>query len=129
MATLQMESQLRKAVQEHALKLVYQPILKLPEHTLTAVEVFVRWPQPEADWVPPSEFLPLAEETGLILPLGRWVMHEACSTMDSWAEQGRIPQNLQLNINLSARQFRQPNLVTEWQNALAKWPRLKMDSA
>ena len=124
-AILKMESQLRKAIHGNELALVYQPIIELPSQRLSGFEAFVRWPQPDADWMTPAEFLPLAEETGLILPLGNWVLEEAARTVTQWSKQGLISDQFWLNINLSARQFRQPELTESISDLLHRWPVLK----
>ena len=85
--------------------------------------MFVRWPQP-ADWISPAEFLPIAEETGLILPLGQWVFPEALKTITSWRQRGLISKDVKLNINLSARQFQHPNLVDDIRAILKEWPEI-----
>ena len=123
-AHLQMETQLRTAIQNGELGVAYQPIYSLPHRTLTAFEVFVRWPQPAADWISPAEFLPIAEETGLILPLGQWVFQEALKTITSWRQRGLISKDVKLNINLSARQFQHPNLVDDIRAILKEWPEI-----
>lgn len=125
MAHLQMETQLRTAIQNNELGIAFQPIYALPEHRLTAFEVFVRWPQPAADWISPAQFLPIAEETGLILPLGKWVFHTALQTMTSWKDKGWVSPHVKLNINLSARQFQHPNLVDDISLLLEQWPQMK----
>ena len=124
-AHLQMETQLRTAIQNKELGIAFQPIYAMPERQLTAFEVFVRWPQPEAEWISPSQFLPIAEETGLILPLGKWIFQEALQTMTLWQERGLVSQNVKLNINLSARQFQHPNLVDDISTLLDQWPQMK----
>ena len=102
-----MRNDFARAIQTDALVLHYQPIVELASGGMTGVEALVRWQHPERGLVPPGEFVPLAEETGLIGALGSWVMKEACRQAGAW--QGRFPmsQPLGMAINISASQLRQ----------------------
>jgi len=91
------------------LALHFQPLVSAETGAITAVEALVRWFHPELGRVPPGEFIPLAEETGLILPIGQWVLTEACRQVREWQRLG-FPE-LRLAVNLSGRQFKQRNLV------------------
>jgi EAL domain-containing protein (putative c-di-GMP-specific phosphodiesterase class I) len=86
------------------LELHYQPQFDLPSRGLVGVEALLRWRHPERGSVPPADFVPLAEETGLILPLGDWVLRTACAQAVAWP-------GLQMAVNLSPAQFRQPDLA------------------
>jgi EAL domain-containing protein (putative c-di-GMP-specific phosphodiesterase class I) len=106
---LVLETQLRRALERGELALHYQPLVSAETGEVAAVEALVRWFHPELGRVPPSEFIPLAEETGLILPIGQWVLTEACRQVREWQRLG-FP-DLRLAVNLSGRQFKQRNLV------------------
>jgi diguanylate cyclase (GGDEF)-like protein len=111
-------SDLRKAIRSDALSLAYQPIVDLGTGAMTGLEVLVRWEDPERGPVPPSEFIPLAEETGLILPLGEWVLREASAQLLLWDAEGGSP-SLKLSINVSTRQLERGQLLTVLDECLA----------
>jgi EAL domain-containing protein (putative c-di-GMP-specific phosphodiesterase class I) len=106
-----LEVDLRKAVFEDQLVLYYQAQVDATGRVIGA-EALVRWEHPERGLVSPGEFIPLAEETGLILPLGHWVLHEACTRLAAWAAQPE-KAHLTVAVNVSARQFSLPTLVEE----------------
>jgi diguanylate cyclase (GGDEF)-like protein/PAS domain S-box-containing protein len=106
-----MEVDLRKAVFEDQLVLYYQAQVDSTGRVIGA-EALVRWQHPQRGLVPPGEFIPLAEETGLILPLGHWVLHQACIQLATWAAQPE-KAHLTVAVNVSARQFSLPSLVEE----------------
>jgi len=106
---LVLETQLRRALERGELTLHFQPLVSAATGAITAVEALVRWFHPELGRVPPGEFIPLAEETGLILPIGQWVLTEACRQVREWQRLGFT--ELRLAVNLSGRQFKQRNLV------------------
>jgi EAL domain-containing protein (putative c-di-GMP-specific phosphodiesterase class I) len=103
---LALESDLRRALAKGELRVHYQPIVETKSGRVAAHEALVRWQHPERGLVGPSEFIQLAEETGLILKLGEWVLHEACR----WATFIGVERGLQISVNLSARQFNDPKL-------------------
>jgi len=105
----QLEHQLRHALDAGELLLYYQPQLRITETAVCGFEALVRWQHPDAGLMPPAEFVPVAEETGLILPLGEWVLGEALRQNRRWQEAGYPP--LPVSVNLSPRQFRQKGLV------------------
>lgn len=109
MQRLQREVELRKALRRGELALHYQPLFDLPEGRLMGVEALVRWHSHEFGLVPPSEFIPLAEETGLIIPIGEWVLREACQQAVRWREL--CGDEFHIAVNLSARQFTAPDLA------------------
>ncbi|MGN7937078.1 putative bifunctional diguanylate cyclase/phosphodiesterase [Pseudomonas sp. 22447] len=107
---LQLENQLRKALEEQQLKVFYQPKLCLATGRLNAAEALVRWDHPTMGRVPPGEFIGLAEETGLIGPIGEFVLRQACWQACEWQRQGLSP--IRVSVNLSVHQLRQGKLVS-----------------
>lgn len=103
------EMNLRKALEQKQLSVYYQPKLSLSSGEITGVEALVRWQHPEKGWISPAEFIPLAEETGLILPIGEWVLRTACIQNKAWQEAGLPP--IVMSVNLSVRQLYQPDLI------------------
>ena len=120
-ALLEMETELRRAVAHGEEFLVYyQPVVSLQTGWLAGFEALVRMRRPDGKLVPPSEFIPLTEETGLIVSIGRWVLTEACRQMHGW--QQRYPDHppMQMSVNLAGRQFTQPALLQQIEAALAE---------
>jgi EAL domain-containing protein (putative c-di-GMP-specific phosphodiesterase class I) len=109
---LQLETDLRQALEQEQLAVYYQPIVDASTLTLVGVEALTRWRHPKLGMVPPSKFIPIAEETGLIIPQGWWVLRTACQQMQQWREQFN-DQTLVVNVNLSTRQFLHPELLTQ----------------
>jgi diguanylate cyclase len=107
------EHELRVALQEGQLVLHYQPIVELASGSIVGVEALVRWEHPERGLLPPRDFVGLAEETGLIVPLGRWVLDEACRQGAAWQRNPTCSGGLRVSVNVSARQFQQPQWVDE----------------
>jgi diguanylate cyclase (GGDEF)-like protein len=105
---VEMEAQLRHAVENNEFTLVYQPRVNLRTNTCTGVEALIRWHNPTLGLVMPGDFIPLAEETGAIVPIGAWVLREACLQAAKWLELGLGP--IHVAVNLSARQFADPHL-------------------
>jgi diguanylate cyclase (GGDEF)-like protein/PAS domain S-box-containing protein len=113
------EFALRRAVDRGELRLHYQPELDLTTHEITGVEALVRWQRDDGTLIPPGEFIPLAEETGLIVPIGKWVIEEACRQIQYWEDHGgRLASKLRVWVNLSARQLGEPDLVPTIQGAI-----------
>jgi diguanylate cyclase (GGDEF)-like protein/PAS domain S-box-containing protein len=112
-ARLQLEAELRRAIEREEFQNYYQPIVSLDTGRIMGFEALVRWKHPTRGLVSPAEFIPIAEETGLILPLGQRVLREACRQMCVW--QGRFPDYLPLiiSVNISRRQFTQPDLIDQ----------------
>jgi diguanylate cyclase (GGDEF)-like protein len=125
-----MQEELRSAVARADFVLHYQPQIDLKSGRMFAVEALVRWNHPERGLVPPSSFIPVAEDTGLIVPVGDWVLHEACRQNKAWQEAGLPP--ISVCVNISARQFREKNLVARVTGALrqsgldARWLELEL---
>jgi diguanylate cyclase (GGDEF)-like protein len=117
-----LESGLRVAIESNALRLYYQPIIALDSDMVVGVEALLRWTHPERGPVPPSTFIPIAEETGLIVPIGRWVMEEACAQGARWQRRhrasypGRPP--LTISVNVSGRQLQEETFVDDVRRAL-----------
>ncbi|HZU10676.1 MAG TPA: EAL domain-containing protein [Pseudacidobacterium sp.] len=108
---LQLEAELRNAIEAGEMVLYYQPEVDLQSGRVVGLEALVRWQHPERGLVPPSDFIPIAEETGLILPLGDWVLKEVCRQMAAWRSLAGDLLDLRVSVNLSAKQFSQPDLV------------------
>ncbi|OYY93450.1 MAG: hypothetical protein B7Y41_11850 [Hydrogenophilales bacterium 28-61-23] len=106
---LSLESELRQAIDQGDLELFYQPQVDITTQQLRGVEALVRWRHPVRGMISPLEFIPLAEECGLILRLGEWVLREACRQLHDWDERGYAP--MRMSINVSAVQFQQANFV------------------
>ncbi len=115
---LTMEGRLRHAVARGQLFVLYQPIIDLGSGEVTAVEALLRWQHPDYGLVLPAGFIALAEETGLIVPMGEWILREACRQSRAWDTAGLAP--IRMAVNLSARQFRQPGLVERIAGTLAE---------
>ncbi|MFN7929468.1 MAG: EAL domain-containing protein [Blastocatellia bacterium] len=115
---MKIEADLRRGIERQEFFLLYQPIISLHEERLAGFEALVRWQQPERGIVSPVEFIPLAEETGLIIPLGYWVMQEACRQIKVWQQAYPDSFPLQVSVNLSSRQFAQPNLIEQIKRVL-----------
>ena len=108
-----LELDLRKAVVQGEFELYYQPIIDVKTGQITSCEALIRWHHPERGMIPPAEFIPVAEETGLIVPIGEWVLRKAC------AEAARWPKHVTIAVNLSPAQFKSRNLVQTVISALA----------
>ena len=113
---LTLESEMRRALERQEFMLFFQPQVDVASGRLVGAEALVRWRHPDSGLVPPARFIPLAEETGLILPLGEWVLYAACERYQAWREAG-LPE-FTLAVNLSPRQFRQKNLVRQVRSIL-----------
>jgi EAL domain-containing protein (putative c-di-GMP-specific phosphodiesterase class I) len=112
-ARRQLELDLRNALGKQQFELYYQPILDLSTNEVRGLEALIRWNHPERGRVSPAEFIPLAEETGFIVPIGEWVLREACH------EAARWPDTVMIAVNVSPVQFKSPSLVKAVFNALA----------
>ena len=115
---LSMENDLHHALTRGEFSLFYQPIVSLKENSLAGFEALLRWHHPQKGYLPPEEFIPVAEETGLILDIGHWVLRQACLQVKKWQEQFPEHQNLFVNINISQKQFNQPEFVQKLRKVL-----------
>ncbi|HZV97782.1 MAG TPA: EAL domain-containing protein [Methylophilaceae bacterium] len=113
---LALESELRIAMEEGQFELYYQPQVALPSRRLIGAEALIRWNHPEKGLLLPASFIPTAEETGLIVPIGQWVLRTTCEHMRAWAEQRFRP--IRISVNLSGRQFREDRLIESVTNIL-----------
>ena len=111
MRRLELENELRQAIADKQLILYYQPIFSLNRLKLTGFEALVRWQHPERGIISPEEFIPLAEETGSIVPLGEWVMLEACNQLKVWQTTIPAAESLTMSINVAGEQLREPNFI------------------
>ena len=114
--TLKLEADLRRALERGEFLLHYQPKVDIASGRVIGCEALVRWQHPERGLVSPGSFIPLAEETGLIVPLGAWVLREACAQARKWLEEGLDIGKIA--VNLSARQFAQSDLIDQVQKTL-----------
>ncbi|HWO96927.1 MAG TPA: EAL domain-containing protein [Bacillus sp. (in: firmicutes)] len=113
---MELESGLRKALEQTQLILYYQPQVELETGKIVGVEVLVRWHHPERGIIPPNEFIPLAEETGLIVPLGKWVLRKACEQNKAWQRKGFEP--IPVAVNISVRQIQDDGFVDDVKQVL-----------
>jgi diguanylate cyclase (GGDEF)-like protein len=111
MSLLQLETDMRRAIDREEFVIHYQPIVSLETGRLSGFEALVRWRHPERGPILPEDFIAVAEETGFILPIGEWVLREACSQMRRWNELAPAAQPLSISINISNRQFAHSNLL------------------
>lgn len=118
-AQLTLESELRRAVERAEMRVHYQPIVEASTGEVLGFEALVRWEHPERGLVSPLEFVPLAEETGLINDIGQWVLTEACRQLQEWRLRFPERPDLYMSINLSAKQFLQPDLLERIDEAIA----------
>jgi diguanylate cyclase (GGDEF)-like protein/PAS domain S-box-containing protein len=109
-ARLELDTDLRQAVERNEFVVYYQPMFSIPGEKLEGFEALVRWAHPRRGFVPPSEFIPVAEDTGLILPIGSAVLREACRQMREWQVRYQVGPSLSLSVNISPRQFLEPDL-------------------
>ena len=115
---LQLEIDLRRAIENREFVLNYQPVFALNSEEIVGFEALIRWHHPIRGVVPPNDFIPIAEETGLILPIGRWVLREGCQQLSRWQEQFPETASFIMNINLSARELDQKDLISQVKKVL-----------
>jgi diguanylate cyclase (GGDEF)-like protein/PAS domain S-box-containing protein len=115
---LELENDLRQAIERQEFTLFYQPIVSLSSGQFCGFEALVRWQHPLKGMISPAEFIPVAEETGLIVPLGKWILREACHQMATWQKKFPSATSLKVSVNLSVKQLREPGLLTQIQQVL-----------
>jgi EAL domain-containing protein (putative c-di-GMP-specific phosphodiesterase class I) len=118
-ARLRLEAELRHAVENDELRLVYQPIVSLADGQIVGLEALVRWQHPERGLLAPDQFITVAEETSAIIPIGRWVLHEACRTAATWRDRSPGFPGPAISVNLSLRQVGDAHLIADIREALA----------
>jgi diguanylate cyclase (GGDEF)-like protein len=115
---LELENELRRAIEGGELRLHYQPKISLNDGSVVGMEALARWEHPTRGLVAPDEFIPLAEETNLIYPLGKWVLEEACTRAREWQLLYPHAAEIVMSVNISAKQFQQPDLITNLKRVL-----------
>ena len=110
---LQMETDLRTVVERQQLHVVYQPIVDLQTGRVTGFEALARWNHPERGAIGPADFIPVAEDTGLVVPIGSWVLRTACAQLAEWRSQFPNRGDLSVNVNISVQQLRRPDIVEQ----------------
>src|SRR6185295_17249872 len=116
---IKLEASLRKAITHNEFILYYQPKLNLVDGLIEGVEALIRWESPELGMISPAKFIPLAEETGLIMPIGEWTINEACRINKQWQNEGYEP--LTIAVNISSVQFQHQDVAALLANALKKY--------
>jgi len=120
MNLLQIETDLRKAIERDEFQVFYQPIVCLKTGQIKELEALIRWEHPEFGLVAPQEFINVAEETGLIIQIGEWILQESCRQTKFWQEKFSHLRDLSISVNLSAKQLMHPSLTSQVKNCLAK---------
>lgn len=115
---LKMENDLRRALDREEFRVYYQPIVSLDNGQLAGFEALIRWQHPERGFVNPADFIPLAEETGLIVPIGLWILKKACQQLCHWQWQSSANRQLFMSVNLSSKQVAQTDLVSQIRDIL-----------
>jgi diguanylate cyclase (GGDEF)-like protein/PAS domain S-box-containing protein len=110
---LEIESDLRRAIEREEFEVHYQPIVSLGSGKICGFEALVRWSHPERGLISPNDFIPIAEETGLVIQIDRWVLKQACMQMRRWQEAFPVTRQMKISVNLSCRQFMQPTIVEQ----------------
>ena len=113
---ISLEARLRRALDRNEFVLHYQPKLDVATNTIIGVEALLRWQIPDRGLVPPDQFIPLAEDTGLIIPIGEWVLAHACQQLTAWQEAGRAP--IDMAVNLSPVQFQSPDMLAVFRQTI-----------
>jgi EAL domain-containing protein (putative c-di-GMP-specific phosphodiesterase class I) len=115
---LQLENALRRVIERQELLLYYQPLVSLQTGHIAGFEALLRWQHPERGFVNPGAFIPLAEETGLIVPIGQWVLQTASTQLQSWQQELRTESPLEVSVNLSMKQLYHPHLLDDLDRVL-----------
>ena len=117
---LRVETDLRRAIERGEFRVYYQPIVSLRTGEVREFESLIRWEHPERGTIPPNEFIGIAEETGLIIPIGQWILEESCRQLKEWRQDFQAAEQLSISVNLSAKQLMHPLLVAQVKAALGK---------
>ncbi len=115
---LTIETNLRSALEKKEFTLYYQPIIDITKNAICGLESLIRWQHPELGIISPIDFIPISEEIGLIVPIGEWILRTACFQNLKWQKEGYFPQHVRVSINISARQFKENNLIKTFTNVL-----------
>lgn len=115
---LQMQSDLRQAIDRGELFVEYQPIVSLESFKITGFEALARWKHEDQGLIPPNQFIPVAEETGLIIPIGNWILRKACAQMREWQKLYPSETPLTISVNISGKEFAQPDLIQQIEQVL-----------
>lgn len=118
MNLLQMENDLRRAIERNEFRVFYQPIVELSSGKIVEFEALIRWQHPLHGLVPPNDFIGIAEETGLIIPIGKWILEEACRQIAEWQARFKMHQHLAISVNLSAKQLLHLNIIAQVEEVL-----------
>ena len=121
-SSLQLEIDLRNAIQQQELVIHYQPIFDLETQAIAGFEALLRWQHPQLGTVEPDQFIPIAEETGMIIDIGQWVLQQACQQLSRWQHQQLLPDTTFMSVNLSAQQLNDPQLLGRIDAALNNIP-------
>lgn len=116
---LQLETDLRQAINRDEFQLYYQPIVELNTSKIAGLEVLIRWQHPEKGFIAPDRFIPIAEETGLIIPIGQWVLQSACQQLQIWQQQFPLSPPLEVSVNLSSKKLKMSNFIEKIDEILA----------
>jgi diguanylate cyclase (GGDEF)-like protein/PAS domain S-box-containing protein len=111
MRRMQLENDLRSSLEKKEFELYYQPIISLQDQSILGFEALVRWQHPHEGMINPGEFIHIAEETGMIVPIGNWILEQACLQINHWQQKYPQHQNLKINVNVTSQQFREPTLL------------------
>lgn len=117
---LELENDMHRALENHEFMVYYQPIIELESGKIAGMEALIRWNHPQKGMIPPNDFIPLAAETGMILPIGEWILEEACRQTAVWHKTGFEALSLKVSVNLSVKQLRQGDLLGTIDRVLAK---------
>jgi diguanylate cyclase (GGDEF)-like protein/PAS domain S-box-containing protein len=118
MTRLQLENDLHYALEREEFEVYYQPIVDLPSGGIAGFEALIRWNHPEKGLVSPADFIPVAEDTDMIIPIGEWILRSACETVKGWQDEFGGPEPVTVSVNLSGKQFKQPDLVARIESIL-----------
>jgi EAL domain-containing protein (putative c-di-GMP-specific phosphodiesterase class I) len=118
--TLQLETDLRRALERREFRVHYQPIISLANGHITGFEALLRWQHPRHGVISPMDFVPVAEETGLIVGIGWWVLEEACRQMQTWLQRFPDRAHMNMSVNMSTRQFMQADLLEQVDTVLSR---------